>query len=86
MVIVPGERKKYIDYAKGIGIILMIMGHIGFGQKFDIWIHSFHMPLFFVISGVLYRKPDDMRQHIRKRIRSLLVPYTCWGGYTRFFL
>lgn len=80
MVIVPGERKKYIDYAKGIGIILMIMGHIGFGQKFDIWIHSFHMPLFFVISGVLYRKPDDMRQHIRKRIRSLLVPYTCWGG------
>ena len=38
---------KYIDILRGIGIIIMVSGHIGFGGKFDRYIHTFHMPLFF---------------------------------------
>lgn len=37
-----------------VGIVLMVMGHIGFGKVFDILIHAFHMPMFFFVSGFLY--------------------------------
>lgn len=46
-------RLEYIDILKGIGIILMIMGHIGFGGIFDFYIHAFNMPLFFFVSGYM---------------------------------
>ena len=44
----------YIDIYRAFGIILMVMGHIGFGGKFDKFIHAFHMPMFFFISCLLY--------------------------------
>lgn len=45
------SRMDYIDIYRAFGIILMVMGHIGFGGKFDKFIHAFHMPMFFFISG-----------------------------------
>lgn len=40
------RRMQYIDMAKGIGILLVIIGHtISLGWKKD-FIYSFHMPLF----------------------------------------
>ena len=46
------EKRFYnIDYLRFFGIVLMIMGHVGFGTIIDKWISSFHMPLFFIISG-----------------------------------
>ena len=50
------QRFDEIDILKSFGIILMIMGHIGFGSIFDYWIHAFHMPMFYLISGFLYKK------------------------------
>lgn len=35
------QRIEYIDIAKGMGIILMIMGHIGYGELFHRFIHAF---------------------------------------------
>lgn len=50
------KRLDEIDILKAIGIILMVMGHIGFGSIFDYWIHAFHMPMFYLISGFLYKR------------------------------
>ena len=51
------ERLVFIDNAKGIGIILMILGHIpNMPEFFHSWIYSFHMPLFFFISGYLFNE------------------------------
>lgn len=44
------KRIAYIDYFRCAGIVLMIMGHIGFGGRFDTLIHAFHMPMFFLCS------------------------------------
>lgn len=41
------SRAENIDVFLGFGIILMVMGHIGFGSIFDQFIHAFHMPMFF---------------------------------------
>ena len=41
------ERIDYLDIARCIGIILMIMEHVGFSKRFDHFIHAFNMPMFF---------------------------------------
>lgn len=55
------SRVEYIDILKGIGIILMIMGHIGFSGIFDFYIHAFNMPLFFFVSGYLYKTKTEKK-------------------------
>ena len=52
------NRVEWMDVFRGTGIILMIMGHIGFGDYFDIFIHAFHMPMFFFISGFFFKHKE----------------------------
>lgn len=83
------NRVTYLDLAKGIGIILVVLGHMeNISSELRIWISSFHMPLFFVISGMLLAlkgadKPiindvksgDEMKIFVVKTAKGLLVPY-----------
>lgn len=73
------DRLDYLDIAKGIGILLVLFGHnLGGFPQFTIWIYSFHMPLFFIISGWLYayKKPSmNIRVWIKRKACSLLYPY-----------
>lgn len=48
------ERDKTLDIAKGIFIILVVLGHSAFPYT-DV-IYWFHMPAFFIISGLLYKE------------------------------
>lgn len=72
------KRIDYIDILKAIGIILMVMGHISFGTHFYIFIHAFHMPLFFFISGYLYKR-KDFKSFFVGKLKSLLLPYYIFG-------
>ena len=69
------SRMPEIDILKSFGIILMIMGHQLYGDGLDHWLHAFHMPMFFIISGFLYKKPDHIGKGIGKKAKSLLIPY-----------
>lgn len=70
------KRFEEIDILKSFGIILMVMGHIGFTNIFDYYIHSFHMPMFYIISGYLYKESNlDLSQYACKKAKSLLIPY-----------
>lgn len=40
-------RVSWIDVLKGIGIVLVVIGHIYLNPIVDNWLYSFHMPLFF---------------------------------------
>lgn len=75
------KRLGYVDIYKSIGIILMIMGHIGFGERFDFFIHAFHMPIFFFISGFLYKdcRSVSFKKYFVKKFRSLIIPYISFG-------
>jgi fucose 4-O-acetylase-like acetyltransferase len=74
------ERVNWIDYAKGIGIILVVIGHgwVSDTSMLSIWIYSFHMPLFFIISGMLI-KDNTLKlptwQIVKKYAKSILLPY-----------
>ena len=56
-------RLRYIDYTKGLAIILMLFGHTMTKINFvHIWIYSFHMPVFFVIGGILMYRKETRRE------------------------
>lgn len=68
------KRIEYFDIARGIAIILMIIGHVvDFGWKRNI-IFSFHMPLFIIISGMFYRE-KNFKDFIVNIIKKLILPY-----------
>lgn len=86
------DKIRWINYAKAGGIILVVIGHVvlGFQDKvieFDKSIYgkiykiiaSFHMPLFFFISGYLYTYMKyDLKQYInfeKKKLSNLFIPY-----------
>lgn len=72
------KRIQYIDMFRGIGILLMIMGHVYFGDLFDKYIHGFHMPMFYFASGYFYKPVFDWmsyRKKIKRIVHSLLLPY-----------
>lgn len=76
-------RLEYLDAAKGLGILLVILGHIyawnpNINRKILVtWIYSFHMPLFFIVSGMLikYKNYCNIKEFIFSRIKHILVPY-----------
>ena len=72
-------RIRYIDLLKGIGIILMVLGHMHYSYMFEKFVFGFHMPLFFCISGYLYKRPSSIKKYISKKVYSLLIPYFVFG-------
>ncbi len=69
------SRAEHIDNFRAFGIILMVMGHIGFGRHFDKFIHAFHMPMFFIVSGMFLSIKDEPSIFMKKKVKSLLLPY-----------
>lgn len=92
MTVVPRtERVEWIDAAKGLGIVLIVLGHITSVETpswFYIYLYAFHVPLFFFVSGLTF-KPAAKRwgRFFGDKVRTLLVPYLCYAllGYA-FYL
>lgn len=87
-------RITWIDYAKGIGIILVVLGHTLRGLRssgilteeagfrfVDAWIYSFHMPLFFLLSGLFANRKINHGavSFIRDKFATLAYPYLVWS-------
>lgn len=73
-VAVKKERLEWIDFAKGVTILLMILGHCPIPETLREIIFSFHMPLFFVINGYFIKK-YNIKKTFFKSVNSLLKPY-----------
>nr|WP_317280417.1 acyltransferase [uncultured Fusobacterium sp.] len=85
------KKRHYLelDYLKGIGIILVILGHSFSFTGFDLikeekyfiyyyifnFIYSFHMPLFFIVAGFLSNKEYEIKYFYISKIKRLLIPY-----------
>lgn len=81
------NRIQWIDRAKFIGIFLVILGHCSIPVYLKVWIYSFHMPLFFFISGSLNKFNFQTSYHdvFRKKTRTLIIPYFFFGIVTYLF-
>lgn len=75
-----GNRKHWIDIAKGIAIVLMVLGHTSIPDTLSRFIFAFHMPLFFMASGYTSNWDKyDVCYFIRHKIRTILLPFTLYS-------
>ena len=103
--VITGERDAWVDYAKAIGIVLVVYGHVARGvfnagipmdvplyEQVDSIIYSFHMPLFFFLSGIFFfhslhrRGPAALAAN---KMDTILYPYILWSliqGLTEVWL
>lgn len=65
------QRLEYFDIAKGIGMLAIIAGHMGI-KAVNGFVFTFHVPLFFIISGYFYR---DREGFLKSKAKQLLLPY-----------
>lgn len=71
------ERLQYLDIAKGMAIICVIIGHMRI-KPINQFVYTFHMPLFIFISGYTLSLADT-KVFLKKKSKALLIPYafTC---------
>lgn len=89
------KHLNWVDYAKGLGIILVVYGHISEGvfnagmtmnrslyTTIDTIIYSFHMPLFFLLSGLFFTSSLTKRgfkNSIINKFDTIFYPYIIWS-------
>ena len=74
------ERLTYVDTAKFLTIWLVIISHTDIGGTLlSKFLFSFHVPLFFVLSGYTSRKAERGVGFFTKKIQSSLVPYLIYA-------
>lgn len=70
-------RLDWVDVARGIGIIAVVIGHVWTRGPLRDAMYSFHMPLFFLLSGMLSR-PHPFGSFTRRQFVSQMRPYAAF--------
>ena len=68
------KRIEFIDIAKGIAIICIILGHLGSNQINRI-VFTFHVPIFFIITGYFTNRKYNNKEFIINKFKRLIIPY-----------
>ena len=65
-------RLRFVDIAKGISIICIILGHLGIHNITRV-VFTFHVPIFFLITGYFVSRKEGVRDFAIKKARTLLI-------------
>ena len=84
------KRLDYLDMVKGVGIFFVVLGHIEYiSNPLRVWISSFHMPLFFIVSGLLMsiknEASKDFHTSVIKKFKGIIIPYL-WFSLAYFII
>ena len=93
-------RIVWLDAARGIGILLVVIGHVERGlvsaniagshgwSTFDTMLYTFHMPLFMLLAGmnVPVALQRGTGRFVAERMRSVAYPYLLWSLVQGTFL
>lgn len=69
------RRLTWVDTAKGWGILAIVVSHVFTGHPVSRWLYSFHVPLFFFLSGYLFKVDRSWGEFWRGKVKKLLIPY-----------
>ena len=74
------ERIAYIDFMKGICILLIAMKHVSSGNFFDsllsnldVALQSFRVPMYFFLSGLFFKTYEGFNSFARKKVNNLII-------------
>ena len=93
------KRLDYLDMTKGLGMILVLIGHLQGDSIFTfspyihplcVFIFSFHMPMFFIVSGILRAiKNDEVKSFkdiAKNRFKGIMIPYYWFSFFYLIFV
>lgn len=88
------HRLKYIDQAKAIGIILIVLGHISyFYGPVNNTASYFKISIFYIISGLLtyqneFKGISNIKfvESVKHKAKTLLIPYCFYSALALFWL
>lgn len=71
------NRNHTVDILRGCAIFFVVFGHVTHNVELRTYIWGFHIPIFFFLSGLLFKKEKFLcfRNFLASRFKSLLVPY-----------
>lgn len=87
-------RVAWIDFAKGIAVLLVVIGHVIPGllnaglisadhplNLVAAWIYAFHMPVFFFLAGMfaLRSAQRTVGEFLADKFRVIVYPYLLWS-------
>lgn len=72
------KRNNYLDIAKGIAIISIIIGHLDI-EIVNRIVFTYHIPVFLLITGYFMNEKRSIKEFAINRLRTLMIPYavTC---------
>ena len=74
------KRVVWIDYAKAFAMLFVIIGHVETGSRLTNWVYSFHMPLFFFLSGITLKADRGGKyQYIDKLLKRIIGAYLAYS-------
>ena len=90
---VSKQRTEYVDIAKGLAMLAVVWGHILTAGWSFVLVYTFDIPLFFFISGMMFKKEKyrTFWSFFKNRVRTLLLPYVIfsvitWGVWVAYNL
>lgn len=74
------QRIHWIDICKAAAICAIVVGHVLRGGALQQYVLSFHVPLFFLLSGVVFSDGGNgFASFFKSKVKSILIPYFIWG-------
>ncbi|MBQ9838683.1 MAG: acyltransferase family protein [Oscillospiraceae bacterium] len=83
-MVMQKQRIGYLDAVKGLGILLVVFAHVNYTPPLLVYAYSFHMPLFFLLSGMLFdsSRYNKFSAFVVHKAKTLLCPYVLFSVLT----
>ena len=82
---IESKRINWIDNGKAIAVLLVGLGHYNCSGTLVKIIYTFHIPLFLFLSGITLKEDVSWKVFIKKRVKSLLLPYIFYSLLLELF-
>lgn len=81
------QRIEFIDLAKGVCILLVIMTHTDMNVNFP-GLQAMRMPLYFILSGLFFKDYGGLCNLVKKKTNKILIPFSFFYliAYAFFYL
>lgn len=75
------KKITWINNARAIAMFAIVLGHTLRDGAMQSYVLSFHVPLFFLLSGCVFstQKYQNFGQFFRRKVQTILLPYFIWG-------